>query len=122
MNSGTLSGSTSRAPATTTLLVRTATIQPDRRRPPTVQVPQRLRPRHEWTEEKYGWLHAPQAYISLKNETDKVLVFERAGLLWIFNFHPTQSYTDYRVGVERAALPHRTRHRRPEFGGQGECR
>lgn len=54
------------------------------------------------TEEKYGWLHSPQAYISLKNETDKVIVFERAGLLWIFNFHPTQSFTDYRVGVEEA--------------------
>ena len=56
----------------------------------------------QWTEEKYGWLHSPQAYISLKNETDKVIVFERGGLLWIFNFHPSQSYTDYRVGVEEA--------------------
>ncbi|KAE9981876.1 hypothetical protein BLS_004254 [Venturia inaequalis] len=56
----------------------------------------------QWTEEKYGWLHSPQAYVSLKNETDKVIVFERAGLLWIFNFHPNQSYTDYRVGVEEA--------------------
>jgi 1,4-alpha-glucan branching enzyme len=54
-------------------------------------------------EEKYGWLHSPQAYISLKNESDKVLVFERAGLLWIFNFNPTQSFADYRVGVEKAA-------------------
>lgn len=53
-------------------------------------------------EEKYGWLHSPQAYISLKNEQDKVLVFERAGLLWVFNFHPTKSYSDYRVGVEEA--------------------
>ncbi|KAL2828567.1 1,4-alpha-glucan-branching enzyme [Aspergillus pseudoustus] len=52
------------------------------------------------TEGKYGWLHAPQAYISLKHEGDKVLVFERAGLLWIFNLHPTNSFTDYRVGVE----------------------
>jgi 1,4-alpha-glucan branching enzyme len=56
----------------------------------------------QWTEEKYGWLHSPQAYVSLKNESDKVVVFERAGLLWIFNFHPTQSFTDYRVGVEQA--------------------
>jgi 1,4-alpha-glucan branching enzyme len=53
-------------------------------------------------EEKYGWLHSPQAYVSLKNEDDKVLVFERAGLLWIFNFHPTKSFADYRVGVEEA--------------------
>lgn len=56
----------------------------------------------QWTEEKYGWLHSPQAYISLKNESDKVIVFERAGLLWIFNFHPSSSFTDYRVGVEQA--------------------
>lgn len=52
-------------------------------------------------EEKYGWLHSDQAYISLKNESDKVIVFERAGLLWIFNFNPTQSFVDYRVGVEQ---------------------
>lgn len=58
----------------------------------------------QWNEEKYGWLHSPQAYISLKNETDKVLVFERAGLLWIFNFHPTKSFTDYRVGVEQGGV------------------
>lgn len=55
----------------------------------------------QWTEEKYGWLHSPQAYVSLKHEGDKVIVFERAGLLWIFNFHPQTSFTDYRVGVEQ---------------------
>lgn len=52
-------------------------------------------------EEKYGWLHAEQAYISLKNESDKVIVFERAGLVWIFNFHPTKSFVDYRIGIEQ---------------------
>lgn len=51
-------------------------------------------------EQKYGWLSAAQAYISLKNESDKVLVFERAGLLWIFNFNAKKSFTDYRVGVD----------------------
>ncbi|PNS13878.1 1,4-alpha-glucan-branching enzyme [Sphaceloma murrayae] len=55
----------------------------------------------QWTEEKYGWLHSPQAYVSLKHEGDKVIVFERAGLLWIFNFHPSNSFTDFRVGVEQ---------------------
>ncbi|KAL1903665.1 alpha-1,4-glucan branching enzyme [Sporothrix stenoceras] len=53
-------------------------------------------------EAKYGWLHDNQAYISLKNDSDKVIVFERAGLLFIFNFHPTSSFSDYRVGVEQA--------------------
>ena len=56
----------------------------------------------QWTEEKYGWLHSTAAYISLKNDADKVIVFERAGLLWIFNFHPTKSYSDYRVGVHQS--------------------
>ena len=68
----------------------------------------------------YGWLEAPQvsqmdtgntllgsqsslqAYVSLKNEVDKVIVYERAGLLFVFNFHPTESFTDYRVGVDDA--------------------
>jgi 1,4-alpha-glucan branching enzyme len=36
----------------------------------------------------------------MKHEGDKMIVFERGGLLWIFNFHPTNSYTDYRVGVD----------------------
>jgi 1,4-alpha-glucan branching enzyme len=33
----------------------------------------------------YKWLSSPQAYVSLKHEGDKMLVFERAGLLFIFN-------------------------------------
>lgn len=52
------------------------------------------------TESKYHWLSAPQAYVSLKHEGDKVIAFERASLLFVFNFHPTQSFTDYRIGVE----------------------
>jgi 1,4-alpha-glucan branching enzyme len=63
-------------------------------------------------EDTYKWLQAPQAYVSLKNESDKVIVFERAGLVFIFNcrslyllyrwrsVHPTNSYTDYRIGVD----------------------
>uniref|UniRef100_A0A1B6E036 1,4-alpha-glucan branching enzyme n=1 Tax=Clastoptera arizonana TaxID=38151 RepID=A0A1B6E036_9HEMI len=64
-------------------------------------------------EERYGWLHkgyegikvnlnmeeAP-AYVSWKHEDDKVVVFERAELLFVFNFHPTKSFPDYRLGVE----------------------
>lgn len=51
------------------------------------------------TEDKFTWLNTEPAYISLKNESDKVIVFERAGKVFIFNFHPTNSYVDYRVGV-----------------------
>ena len=58
----------------------------------------------QWTEEKYGWLHSPQAYVSLKHDGDKVIAFERAGLLWIFNFHPSSSFTDYPTRPSSAVL------------------
>lgn len=53
---------------------------------------------------KYNWLEAPQAHVSLKHEGDKLIAFERAGLLFIFNFHPVNSYTDYRIGVDVAGV------------------
>jgi len=31
-----------------------------------------------------------------------VIVFERAGLVFAFNFHPTKSFSDYKIGVEHA--------------------
>lgn len=51
---------------------------------------------------EYGWLEAPQGYVSLKHEEDKMIVFERGGVLFVFNFHGVKSYVDYRVGVDVA--------------------
>ncbi|KAL5007568.1 hypothetical protein ScPMuIL_016374 [Solemya velum] len=52
-------------------------------------------------EKKYGWLASPWTYVSRKHEDDKVIVFERMDkLLFVFNFHPSKSYSDYRVGVQ----------------------
>jgi len=45
-------------------------------------------------------LSLTQAYVSRKHEDDKVIVFERAGLVFVFNFNPTKSYTDYKIGVQ----------------------
>ncbi|XP_007901760.1 1,4-alpha-glucan-branching enzyme isoform X2 [Callorhinchus milii] len=53
------------------------------------------------TEEKYAWLASQPAYVSEKHESNKVIAFERANLLFIFNFNSQKSFTDYRVGVER---------------------
>ena len=41
-----------------------------------------------------------QAYVSRKHEGDKVVVFERNSVLFLFNFHPTLSFADYKVGVD----------------------
>lgn len=37
-------------------------------------------------------------YISRKDEGDRIIVFERGNLVFVFNFHWTNSYFDYRVG------------------------
>jgi len=39
-------------------------------------------------------------YVSLAHELDKVIVFERGELVFAFNFHPTQSVSNYRIGVQ----------------------
>lgn len=37
-------------------------------------------------------------YVSRKDEGDKIIVFERGDLVFVFNFHWSNSYYDYRVG------------------------
>eukprot|EP00834_Sanchytrium_tribonematis_P005866 NODE_386_length_8322_cov_0.935547.p8 type:complete len:113 gc:universal NODE_386_length_8322_cov_0.935547:2199-2537(+) len=39
-------------------------------------------------------------WVSLKHQSDMVIAFERGGLLFIFNFNATKSFTDYRIGVD----------------------
>lgn len=34
-----------------------------------------------------------------QDEHDKLIVVERSDLVFVFNFHPTNSFTDYRVGT-----------------------
>ncbi|OUM60870.1 glycoside hydrolase family 13 protein [Piromyces sp. E2] len=70
-------------------------------------------------EDEYKWLDSPQAYISLKHEADKLIVFERGNLLWIFNFHPTKSFSDYRVGTNWGSAHYVVLNTdKKEFGGQ----
>mmetsp|Transcript_8804 Transcript_8804/g.15174 ORF Transcript_8804/g.15174 Transcript_8804/m.15174 type:complete len:725 (+) Transcript_8804:121-2295(+) len=40
-------------------------------------------------------------YVSLTHEIDKMIVFQhmRSKLVWVFNLHPTNSVTNYRIGV-----------------------
>lgn len=52
------------------------------------------------TEQKYKWLAMSPAYVSTKHEGDKVIVYERNNLIFVFNFHPTKSFPDYRIGVD----------------------
>ncbi|KAF7016639.1 hypothetical protein CFC21_030196 [Triticum aestivum] len=49
-------------------------------------------------EEKYGFMTSDHQYVSRKHEEDKVIVFEKGDLVFVFNFHWSSSYFDYRVG------------------------
>lgn len=46
----------------------------------------------------FGFVAAPHTYVSRKDEGDKLVVLERGDVVMVFNFHPTNSYQDYRVG------------------------
>ncbi|KAK1323416.1 hypothetical protein QJS10_CPA02g00640 [Acorus calamus] len=49
-------------------------------------------------EETYGFMTSEHRYISRKDEGDRMVIFERGNLVFVFNFHWTNSYLDYRVG------------------------
>lgn len=53
-------------------------------------------------DDQYHWLDSEPAYVSLKHEVDKVIAYERAGLLFVVNLNPSKSFVDYRVGIEVA--------------------
>jgi len=55
-------------------------------------------------EEKYNFLAAGHSYVTLTHEGDKVIAFERGSLLFVFNFHPDKSYTDYLIGIEEPGV------------------
>ena len=50
-------------------------------------------------DERYGLLTAAPIELLYVHEDHKLLIFRRGPLLLAFNFHPTQSWADYRIGV-----------------------
>jgi len=52
-------------------------------------------------ENQFKWLISLQAHIYAKHDGDKVISFERNNLFFAFNFHPSQSFVDYRFGVPK---------------------
>jgi len=54
-------------------------------------------------EELLSIMASPHQYISRKDNNDKVIVIERGDAVLVFNFHPTNAYSDYRVGCNKVA-------------------
>mgnify|MGYP006280691431 FL=1 len=53
------------------------------------------------------------------HESDKVLAFERNGCVFAFNFHPAQSYTDYRISAPAGAYTTILDSDAEPYGGHG---
>ncbi|XP_015884098.3 1,4-alpha-glucan-branching enzyme 1, chloroplastic/amyloplastic [Ziziphus jujuba] len=71
-------------------------------------------------DEKFSFLSSSKLIVSSSNEEDKVIVFERGDLVFVFNFHPENTYDGYKVGCDlpgkyRVALDSDAW----EFGGHG---
>ncbi|XP_037491029.1 1,4-alpha-glucan-branching enzyme 1, chloroplastic/amyloplastic [Jatropha curcas] len=49
-------------------------------------------------EAAYGFMTSEHQFISRKDEGDRIIVFERGNLVFVFNFHWSNSYSDYRIG------------------------
>jgi 1,4-alpha-glucan branching enzyme len=62
---------------------------------------------------------AQPAHLMWEHNDDKVLIFERAGLIWAFNFHPTRSYTDYRFSAPAGKYTIVLDSDDPAYGGHG---
>ncbi|KAL2895575.1 1 4-alpha-glucan-branching enzyme 1 chloroplastic/amyloplastic [Bienertia sinuspersici] len=72
------------------------------------------------SDEKFSFLSSSKQIVSSTNEEDKVIVFERGDLVFVFNFHPVNTYEGYKVGCDlpgkyRVALDSDAL----EFGGRG---
>ena len=63
---------------------------------------------------EYDW-----PYLVLDNRGDQVLAFGRGELVFVFNFSPTRSYSDYGIGTGAGKFRIELDTDRPEYGGQG---
>jgi 1,4-alpha-glucan branching enzyme len=70
-----------------------------------------------------GFLASNHQYVSKKDNGDKVIVFERGDALFVFNWHPTKSYNDYRVGCKQEGIyAIALNSDDPEYGGHGNVK
>jgi 1,4-alpha-glucan branching enzyme len=53
------------------------------------------------------------------DQGDLVIAYERSGLLFVFNFHPSRSYTDYGLAVDAGKYKTLLCTDQPEYGGFG---
>ena len=53
---------------------------------------------NKWVE-RFQLMSQKHQFVSLSHEEDKIIVYEKGDLLFVFNFHPTKSFENYKVGT-----------------------
>ncbi|MDM8525931.1 alpha amylase C-terminal domain-containing protein [Desulfococcaceae bacterium HSG8] len=66
---------------------------------------------------RFSLTKSPEPRLLYEHDKDKVIIFERASLLFAFNFHPCVSHTDYRAGVPKGRYVMVFNSDAREFGG-----
>jgi 1,4-alpha-glucan branching enzyme len=69
-------------------------------------------------EDALQFLSSSHQYVSKKDNGDKMVVFERGDAVFVFNWHPTRSYENYRVGcLKPGKYTIALNSDEPDFGG-----
>ncbi len=67
----------------------------------------------------YRLFDTPNLQLIYEHSDNKIIVFERTGLLFVFNFHPGHSYTDYRLQAPAGKYQMLLNSDSPDYGGHG---
>jgi len=67
----------------------------------------------------YSIFNDPWVRLVYEHKDDQILIFERGDLLFVFSFHPTQSFTDYGFHCEPGQYRLVFDSDEPRFGGHG---
>jgi 1,4-alpha-glucan branching enzyme len=66
---------------------------------------------------RFKLLESSGPHLLYEHSDDKVIVFRRAGLVFVFNFHPVSSYTDYCFETAPGKYQMVFNSDAPEYGG-----
>ena len=68
---------------------------------------------------RFGVLESVEPTLLYEHSDNKVIAFRRAGLLFVFNLHPSQSHADYRFQAPSGKYRMILDSDAPSFGGHG---
>ena len=69
--------------------------------------------------QRYNLMGEAQPHLVYEHSLDKIIAFERSGLLFVFNFHPNQSFSDYRFSAPPGRYVLIVDSDAPQYGGHG---